>query len=172
MINLSTREKRLIMILASILAAGALYFLIIKPVADFKSNADNSYEKNMARLSKLEDINMSYRDILTEKSRLNASAPQGGNGLAPIVDEIAGSLKISGNKVYFRESPGVIQNGIQKVTTEIKFEGVSVSSLLEFINRLENSNSTLKIKSIIINSAIKERNRFDLIITVVSLTKR
>lgn len=171
MINLSTREKRLIMVLASILLVAVCYFLIIKPVADFKNSADSSYEKNMARLNKLEEINMSYREVLAEKSRLNASTPQG-NGIAPLVDEIAGSLNISGNKAYLRESPGVIQNGIQKVTTEIKFEGVTITSLLEFINRLENSNSTLKIKSILINSGIKERSRYDAILTVVSLTKR
>lgn len=171
MINLSTREKRLIMILASVLLIAVCYFLIIQPVADFKNNADSSYEKNMARLNKLEEINTSYREILAEKSRLNSSTPQG-NGLAPLVDEISGSLNITGNKAYLRESPGVIQNGIQKVTTEIKFEGVTITSLLEFINRLENSNSTLKIKSILINSGIKERSRYDAILTVVSLTKR
>lgn len=171
MINLSSREKRLLMMLATVIIAGVFYFLIIKPVSDFKKQSDNSYERNMARLNKLEDLNNSYREILAEKSRLNAAAPDG-KGIAPLVDEIAGALNIAGNKAYLRESPGVIQNGIQKVTTEIKFEGVTIASLLEFINRLENSNSTLKIKNLSINSGIRERSRYDAIITVVSLTKR
>lgn len=171
MINLSSREKRLLMMLATVIIAGVFYFLIIKPVSDFKKQSDNSYERNMARLNKLEDLNNSYREIIAEKSRLNAAAPDG-KGIAPLVDEIAGALNIAGNKAYLRESPGVIQNGIQKVTTEIKFEGVTIASLLEFINRLENSNSTLKIKNLSINSGIRERSRYDAIITVVSLTKR
>jgi len=171
MINLSTREKRLLMILASIVITGAFYFLIIKPVTDFKKQSDNSYDKNMERINKLEEINNNYREILAEKSRLNAST-SGGQGLAPIVDEIASSLNIAANKAYLRESPGVIQNGIQKMTTEIKFEGVTITSLLEFINRLEKSNSTLKIKNILINTGIKERSRYDAILTIVSLTKR
>jgi type II secretory pathway component PulM len=171
MINLSSREKRLLILLATVIIAGVFYFLIIKPVSDFKKQSDNSYERNMARLNKLEDLNNSYREILAEKSRLNAAAPDG-KGIAPLVDEIAGALNIAGNKAYLRESPGVIQNGIQKVTTEIKFEGVTIASLLEFINRLENSNSTLKIKNLSINSGIRERSRYDAIITVVSLTKR
>jgi type II secretory pathway component PulM len=171
MINLSSREKRLLILLATFIIAGVFYFLIIKPVSDFKKQSDNSYERNMARLNKLEDLNNSYREIIAEKSRLNAAAPDG-KGIAPLVDEIAGALNIAGNKAYLRESPGVIQNGIQKVTTEIKFEGVTIASLLEFINRLENSNSTLKIKNLSINSGIRERSRYDAIITVVSLTKR
>lgn len=171
MINLSTREKRLLFVLSAIIISGIFYFFIIKPVAGFIKQSDNSYERNMARINKLEEINNSYRDILVEKSRLNAATPDG-KGLGPLVDEISGALNIAGNKAYLRESPGVIQNGIQKITTEIKFEGITITSLLEFINRLENSNSTLKIKNVLINSGIKERNRYDAILTVVSLTKR
>lgn len=171
MINLSIREKRLLMLLAVVIFTGAFYFFIIKPVADFKKQSDSSYERNMARINKLEEINNSYREILAEKSRLNAAAPDD-KGIAPLVDEIAGALNISGNKAYLRENPGVIQNGIQKVTTEIKFEGITITSLLEFINRLENSNSTLKIKNLLINTGIKERSRYDAILTVVSLSKR
>jgi len=171
MINLSTREKRLLIVLVTIIFSGVFYFFIIKPVADFIKQSDNSYERNMARINKLDEINNNYRDILAEKSRLNAATPDG-KGLGPLIDEIAGALNIAGNKAYLRESPGVIQNGIQKITTEIKFEGVTIASLLEFINRLENSNSTLKIKNVLINSGIKERSRYDAILTVVSLTKR
>ncbi len=171
MINLSSREKRLLMLLSTVIVAGIFYFFIIKPVTDFKRQSDSSYERNMARLNKLEEINNNYREILAEKSRLNAATPDG-KGIAPLVDDIAVTLNISGNKAYLRENPGIIQNGIQKVTTEIKFEGVTISSLLEFINRLENSNSTLKTKNILINTGIKERSRYDAILTVVSLTKR
>ena len=171
MINLSTREKRLLMVLAAILIIGIFYFVIIQPVVEFKKNSDSSYEKNMARLSRLEDLNASYKELLAEKSRINAATPQD-SGIAAIVDQIAGGLNISGNKARLEESPGVVQNGFQKITTTIKFEGVTINSLLEFINKLETSSATLKVNKLIITSAIKERNRYDAIITVVSLTKR
>ena len=171
MINLSKREKRLVIILFAIIFTGVLYYLIIQPVIKFKRDADSSYEKNMARINKLEDINASYRELLAEKSRMNAVTPED-TGIAPLVDQIAGGLNISGNKARLDESPGVIQNGFQKITTTIKFEGVTISSLLEFINKLETSNATLKVNKLLITSAIKERSRYDAIITVVSLTKR
>ncbi|HOP62694.1 MAG TPA: type II secretion system protein GspM [Spirochaetota bacterium] len=171
MINLSTREKRLLIILASIILAGACYYLVIIPVSEFKKSADSSYEKNMARINKLEELNSTYREILAEKNRLNASTEQA-RGLTPLIDEIAGALNITTNKAFLKENPGIVQNGIQKITTEVKFEGVTINSLIEFINRLENSNSTLKIKNILITSGIKERSRYDAILTIVSLSKR
>jgi hypothetical protein len=89
-----------------------------------------------------------------------------------MVDETASSLNIISNKVYLKENPGIVQNGIQKITTEIKFEGIPIKALLEFINRLENSNTPLKIQSLVIYSGIKERSRYDSVITIVSLSKR
>ena len=171
MINLSKREKRLIIILASIIFIGAFYFFIIQPIINFKTNADNSYEKNMSKLNKLEEINTTYKELITEKNRLNAATPQD-SGIAALVDQIAGGLNIAGNKTRLDESPGVVQNGFQKITTTIKFEGITIHSLLEFINKLETSNTTLKVNKLLITSAIKERSRYDAIITVISLTKR
>jgi hypothetical protein len=89
-----------------------------------------------------------------------------------MVDEIAASLNIKNNKVYLNENPGIVQNGIQKMTTEIKFEGVQINSLLEFISRIENMNTPIKIQSLLIDSGMKERSRYDSVITLVSLSKR
>ena len=89
-----------------------------------------------------------------------------------MVDEIASSLKIISNKVYLKENPGIVQNGIQKMTTEIKFEGVAIKDLLQFIYRVENSNTPLKVQSLVIYAGIKGKSRYDSVITIVSLSKR
>jgi type II secretory pathway component PulM len=171
MINLNEREKKLLFILAGILVTGFVYFLIISPIMEFKKNSSDVYNRNRLKISKLDEIYLEYKDILSEKGKLNAVASQN-SGIAAMVDETASSLNIISNKVYLKENPGIVQNGIQKITTEIKFEGIPVKSLLEFINRLENSNTPLKIQSLVIYSGIKERSRYDSVITIVSLSKR
>jgi len=171
MINLNSREKKLLYILAGIIISVIVYFFIISPIIEFKKKSNDVYNKNRVKISRLDEIYLEYKDIISEKSKLNAVA-SGNSGVAPLVDEIASSLNITSNKVYLKENPGIVQNGIQKITTEIKFEGVPIKALLEFINKIENSNTPLKIQSLVIYSGIKERSRYDSVITIVSLSKR
>lgn len=171
MINLNEREKKLLLVLAGILSVGFIYYFIISPVIEFKKNSNDIYNRNRIKISKLDEIYSEYKDIILEKGKLSAIASQS-SGIAALVDEIASSLNIKSNKVYLNENPGVVQNGIQKMTTELKFEGIPMKALLEFLNKIENSNVPLKIQSIIIDSGIKERNRYDSVITIVSLSKR
>ena len=171
MINLKEREKKLLYILGGILTVGFIYYLIISPIIEFKKNSNDIYNKNRIKISKIDEIYSEYKDVISEKSKLNAVA-SANSGIGAMVDEIAASLKITGNKVYLKENPGIVQNGIQKMTTEIKFEGIPVKALLDFINRIENSNTPLKIQSMVIYSGIKERSRYDSVITIVSLNKR
>jgi type II secretory pathway component PulM len=171
MIILKDREKKLLFILGGILVTGFCYYFIISPIIEFKKNSDDIYNRNRLKISKLDEIYAEYKDILSEKGKLNAVASEN-SGVGSMIDGIASSLNISSNKVYLKENPGIVQNGIQKITTEVKFEGVPIKALLEMLNRIERSNTPLKIQSLIIYSGIKERSRYDSVITIVSLSKR
>ena len=171
MLNLNDREKKLLFILASLIGALILYFVIISPVIEFKKSSDDIYNKNRLKTIKLDEIYSEYREILSEKNKLN-TITAGNAGIGAKVDEIATGLGIIGNKVYLKENPGNIQNNIQKITTEIKFEGITVKALLEFLNKIENSNLPMKIQNLVIYSGIKERSRYDSVITIVSLSRR
>ncbi len=171
MINLNNREKKLLFVLAGILITGFIYYFLISPIIELKENSDNIYNKNRLKIVKLDELYSDYKDIISEKNKLN-SVVSSNSGIGAMVDDIALNLKIISNKVYLKENPGVVQNGFQKMTTEIKFEGITIKALLEFINKLENSNTPLKIQSLVIFSGIKERSRYDSVITIVSLSKR
>jgi len=169
--NLNDREKKLLFVLAGIFIAGFLYYFIISPIIQFKKNSDDIYNKNRLKISRLDDIYSEYKDILAEKGKLNTVASES-SSIATLVDSVATNLNIKSNRTNFTENPGIVQNGIQKTTTEIKFEGITINSLLEFINKIENSNTPLKIQKLRIISGIKERSRYDTVITIVSLSKR
>ena len=171
MINLNNREKKLLYVLGGLLAAGFVYFLIISPIIEFKKNSNDISNKNRLKINRLDEIYAEYKDVIAEKGRLNAVA-SANSGVGSMVDEVARSLNIIGNKVYLKENPGIVQNGIQKMTTEIKFEGIPIKAFMEFINRIENTSTPLKIQSLVIYSGIKERSRYDSVITIVSLSKR
>jgi len=171
MLNLSKREIRLLRILAGLIGMIFIYYFLITPVLNFKSKTDDFNLNNLDKLVRFDEMIFQYSETKLEKERLE-TAIASGTGISTLVDEIAVSLNITGSKVYLRERPGRIQDGIQIVNTELKFEGLDIKSLLDFISRLENSNTMLKIRNMTITAGLKETNRYDAVITVVSFYRR
>jgi len=171
MLKLSRREIRLLQVLGGLVGALFLYYFLVVPVLNFKSRTENFNRNSRDKLVRFDEIVFQYRETKNEKDRLE-SAVVAGTGISTLVDEISGTLNISGNKVYLRERPGRIQEGIQIITTELKFEGLNIQSLLEFISRLENSNTMLKIRNLTLTAGLKDTNRYDVLITVVSFYRR
>ncbi len=171
MFNLSKREIILLRILAGLIGLLFIYYFLITPVMNFKSKTDDFNLNNLDKLVKFDEIIFQYSETKLEKDRLE-TALASGTGISTLVDEIAISLNIISNKVYLRERPGRMQEGIQIVNTELKFEGLDIKSLLSFINRLENSNSMLKIRNMSITAGLKDTNRYDAVITIISFYRR
>ena len=171
MFNLSKREIILLRILAGLIGLLFIYFFLITPVMNFKSKTDDFNLNNLEKLVKFDQVVLQYSETRLEKERLE-TALASGTGISALVDEIAISLNIISNKVYLRERPGRIQDGIQIVNTELKFEGLDIKSLLNFINRLENSNSMLKIRNMSVTAGLKDTNRYDAVITIISFYRR
>lgn len=170
MIQISKREKKLLTILGIIVGSLLVYYVIIDPIVSFKRDAGQNLEKNLEKISRLDEIYSDYKDVLAEKNQLNIEAET--TGIASVIDEAATSLNINTNKVYLTDNQGTIKNGIQLITTNVKFEGVSIRNMIEFIYKLESSGTPLKIKNLTITAGIKGKNRYDAVITILSLAKR
>lgn len=170
MIQINKREKNLLIILASVVGILFSYYAIIDPVVSFKRNAGENLEKNLDKISRLDEIYSDYKDVLAEKNQLNIDAET--TAISTIINEAATSLNINTNKVDLGENQGAIKNGIQLITTNVKFEGVSIRNMIEFIYRLESSGTPLKIKNLTITAGMKGKNRYDAVITILSLAKR
>jgi len=170
MIQMNKREKKLLAVLIALITGLVLYYLIISPLVNFKKNADRSLELNFSKINRLDDIYAEYKDIQLQKNQLNVNAEN--STITSIVEEAASSLGISSNRVLLDNNPGVIKDGIQLMTTEIKFEGLSIKNLLSFIYKVENSGAPVKIKKLTVTAGFKGKNRYDLVMTTLSLQKR
>lgn len=171
MLNLSEREKRLIQALLIVVIAIALYFLIISPVLSYKERIDMEYENNVSRLMKLDRLYEEFREIKQEKQRKKALL-NNTRGVTTLIEENAEKAGILGNKIYTRDNPLKIQDDLQKVSTDVKFEGVSITPFMKFIYLMENSDKMIKVNYLQISLALKGRNTYDVRIKFDSLTSR
>lgn len=171
MINLTKREKILLRIFIVFVSVIAVYFAIIKPILSLKENTETQYKDNITKLSKLEAIYDQYKEIRQKKNQYEQMLQQSG-GITSLIKEHAKSADIVKNITYTRENPGSVQNKYKKNSTEVKFEGVGIKSVMNFIYKIENSNRLLKISYLRIHQALKGKDMYDVIIKIDSLSNQ
>ena len=168
MIEFSKREKRMLMVLAGVAACTVVY-LIVSQVMSYKKEAGAKSESNASRISKMEELSDEYRMIKQKRASYEAML-RNEKGTTTIIEENAGSVNILRNKVYTQDRPSNIQGQYKKISTDVKFEGVDIKSLLSFMHKMENSNKLISVSYIKITQGLKGRNLYDVSIKFESLT--
>ena len=158
----------MIKILAVIAGASIIYFLIISPFIGYREKAENELKENRDRLEKLEKIYEEFKTARSDKMKYMSLLNQKESDTTSLIEQIATSNKIDKNIAYSRRSQSNIQNRFMRVTTDVKFEGVAIQSILKFIYDLENSNRLVKLNYIRIQQALKGTDRYDVIMKIDS----
>lgn len=162
--TISAREKKLLILLLALTGVLIIYYGLINPLLTFQNDTNNSAESAIERISKLDDIYRQYKDIRDKKSNIERRLKDT-SGVSALVEENAAKTGILNNKVYNRDREMNLQNKIKKIITEVKFEGIGIKPALEFIHSMENSNKLIRVSSLQINQAVKERGNYDVTIS-------
>ena len=170
MINFSDREKKLLIVLIITAVLSFTYYFIVTPIIEYKENSDTAYDTNRLKILTLDNTYSEYKDIIDEKKKLNALAAN--SNIVSMTNEIASELNIRNNINYKTTNSNIVQNDIEKTTTEIRVEGVPINALLQLIDRIEKLNLPLNVQKIVITSGFKDRDRYDSLIVIVSLNKK
>ncbi|HPI89171.1 MAG TPA: type II secretion system protein GspM [Spirochaetota bacterium] len=170
MITLNEREKLLLRILAVIAGITAAYYLVVSPLLSYRASSQDESKSSKEKIDKLASIYEDYRETKNKKTQYEKMLRQS-KGVTTLIEEYAKKTGILENKVYTRDTPGTRQDQYKKVSTDVKFEGVSIVPMLEFIYDMENSGLLIKISSLRITQAFKGRDTYDVTIKFDSVTK-
>lgn len=171
MIEFSKRETRLIQILGVVVGILLVYFLIITPIMNLRDSINKEYEQNMSKLTMLDKLYEQYQE-LKQKNSQYTSQLNNTRGITSLIEENAQSLNIIKNKTYTRDRPTVAQGKYKKVSADVRFEGLDINSILNFIYKMENSGMLIQISYLRINQTIKGRNTYDATMTFNSITSQ
>lgn len=171
MIELSKRETRLIQILGVVVGILLVYFLIITPIMNLRDSINKEYEQNMSNLTMLDKLYEQYQE-LKQKNSQYSSQLNNTRGITSLIEENAQSLNIIKNKTYTRDRPTVAQGKYKKVSADVRFEGLDINSILNFIYKMENSGMLIQISYLRINQTIKGRNTYDATMTFNSISSQ
>ena len=171
MIEFSKREKRLLQILAALVGLLVLYFLVISPILAIHDRINNEFAANMSKLNTLDKLHEQYRELRQSISRYQSQL-NSTQGLTTLIEENARGANIAKNKTYNRDRPTVPQGKYKKISADVRFEGVDINSLLNFIYKMENSGMLVRISYLRINQTVKGRNTYDATMTFNSVTSQ
>ena len=171
MLQLSKREKLLIKVLAALVGVVAVYYLIISQLVSVSGRYSSRHEENLAKIEKLNKIYSEYNVVRQKRIRYESQI-NSDQGITTLIEEHAKTLGIIGNKSYVRVIPGSIKDNYKKVSAEVKFVGVDISSVIKFIYKMENSNSLIKTSYLRISEALKGRDIYDAEIKFDSVTSQ
>ena len=162
--EISAREKKLLIILLALIGGLIIFYGVINPLISFQNSVSSSGASGIVRINELETIYQQYRTLREKRTDIERKLKDT-SSVSSLIEQQAATAGISGNRVYNRERETNIQNKIKKITTEVKFEGVGIRPVLEFIYNVENSNKLINVASLRINQAVKERSNYDVTIS-------
>ena len=170
--GLNQRERTLLQMLAGSILILGIYFLIALPIIEFMENTNEELKSNIDNLNRIDKIYKEYRDIKEKKSGYISLLQKKDENITSLVEQYASSNNIARNIGYTRRTQSPIQNKYIRITTSVKFEGVSIQPLLKFIYELENSNKLLKINYLRIYQGLKGTDTYDIILKIDSFSMK
>lgn len=170
--RVTTRERNLLIALGTVVISLFIYLIIISPYLEYQETSESGIKENMAKLRKMEKMYTEYREIKQKITSVKATLNKKRDNITSQIEQWANSSNIAGNIAYTRRKQTTLKNKYIRITTDIKFNGVSIEKLLKFVYEVENSNQLLKINYIRIHQGLKSTNTYDVILKIDSFTKQ
>lgn len=170
MIKVSAREKRLIMVLAGIIVAAVIYFMILSPIVQYRQASEARTRDDAQNLAMMDELYEQYRDIRQRRTKYMSMLDSKNENITSLIEQWAASADITRNIAYTRRTQTNIQNKYIRVTTDVKLEGIPIQKLLRFLYEVENSNTLLKISYLRIYQGLKGSDTYDVNVKIDSFT--
>ncbi len=150
MINLKGKEKKLIGILAAVLAALLFQVAVVSPA--LKKRADLSDQINRAR-KQLADLRLQKQeyDLIREETRKinqRVSKRPPGFALFSFLDQTASRLNLKNNLTSMKPSRRNLGSDLSEDIVELRLEGVSLENLVAYMYEIEKPGAAIAIASI------------------------
>ncbi|MCU0821963.1 MAG: type II secretion system protein M [Spirochaetes bacterium] len=168
MINLTKREKTLLRVLAVVIIIAVIY-LVAAGLVSYLGSSEDEMGDNIDKISKLDRIHQDYVEIQDKIEAYKRQLSKSDN-ITSLVEQWSTSAGIAGNIAYTRRSQSKVQNKYTRITTNVKFEGVSIEPFLKFLYDVENSGELLNVSYLRLNPALKGTSTYDIDLKIDSFT--
>ena len=150
MIDLRTRERKLIAVCVALVCAALVHGLIVSPTLKKRSELNNKIRGALDQLYELKLLQREYDQILAESKVINERVSKRPRDFAlfSFLDHTANKLNLKKNLTSLKPSRKRIDGSLGEDIVEVKLEGISLENLVTYLYEIEGTGAAIAIASI------------------------
>lgn len=150
MVQITSRERQLAVVLAIVAVVWALYVFAIKPAQRRIRTLERVIPEKQGQLESLRNLSNEYTAIRDEfqglRSRIASQDP--GFALLPFLEGMIERHKLAGNVITMQQNVLQPQPDYSEVVVTIEFQDVSLRQLVDFLTAVERSEAVIQVGSL------------------------
>lgn len=150
MIDLKTRERKVIALCSAIVLVALIHFLIVSRVLEKRDNLRRSIITAQVQLKDLKLLQTEYDQILAETKRIKQRMGDRDRNfeLFSFLDQTAKNLDLMNNLTSMKPSRRTLGDGLTEDIVDMELKGISLENLVAYLYEIERAHGGIAIASI------------------------
>jgi type II secretory pathway component PulM len=172
MIDLKSREKKIVAVCVAVVLAALIHVLVISPSIKKRDNLSRSIHKTNRQLAQLRKLGSEYDQILRESEAIRRNMGGRGKGfeLGPFLSKTANKLGLLKNLTSMRPSSRRLDANISENLVELGLNGVSLENLVKYLHEIERAGPAVAIAKIVVRPESRLGGGLKVTMLVTSIT--
>jgi type II secretory pathway component PulM len=169
---LTQREKQFVIGGVAFLGLLVAFQLLVKPAIHRVRTLKRAVTAEQKTLKELRDKSKEYNVFQSQLERIRQTFQQqeGDRQMLSLIERIQKDCGLLQKVVYMTPTTMAISDIYEKTSIEVKFKGVTLDQIIQFLLKIESSKLLVGVKSLEINSGLQNSAELDAIIQVASLS--
>jgi len=172
--KLEKREKRVVMAGAIFIVCFALFHFTVSPLLQARQQTQKALIQKKEDIKKIRQLQEEYRhrqnQAVNIQNRLQKRSPS--FTLFSFIEERATKAKVKQQINSMTPSTSEGDGPLQESRVDLKLEKISLAQLVDFLQQVESTDDVVAIKRISIQENSKEEGLLDVVMQIITFTKK
>lgn len=172
--KLEKREKRVVMAGAIFIVCFALFHFTVSPLLQARQQTQKALIQKKGDIKKIRQLQEEYRhrqnQAVNIQNRLQKRSPS--FTLFSFIEERANKAKVKQQINSMTPSTSEGDGPLQESRVDLKLEKISLAQLVDFLQQVESTDDVVAIKRISIQENSKEEGLLDVVMQIITFTKK
>lgn len=168
MIRLARREKKLAIGLGIFVVLWSFYALAISPALERIETLNRVISEKKQELKKVRAISREYAFLNKSLNGFQAQVDAGQDNfqLLPFLESLINECGIAKNVETMKRQVLAIDSNYSEIVVEVRLGNLSIGQLVDFLGKIESSQTRVKTKSVYVKRSMTNKNLLDSVLEI------